>query len=136
MLFFNNFLFKLPLSSSSHSWNVTNHFSNQTTTHAAHSNTQLNYEFFNYSNAIQNPYDKHITINVDNELRYRHFRTGIPYLILSDSCARATCKHRQMKMVGYAFDFIAHFIGKYHVISYVVIGITFYAILFYFIFWI
>lgn len=149
MQIFNSFLSKLPLSSSSHSWNViTNHFNNQATTHATHS---INYELFSNANAnvnispIQNQHDEQFAINFDNELRHRHFNQtaicnpnyyhAVPYYNLTDSCARATCKHRRTALIiDHVSRLIAHFSGNYHVISYVIIGIAFYGILFYFIY--
>ncbi|XP_055303800.1 ubiquitin carboxyl-terminal hydrolase Usp2 isoform X2 [Sitodiplosis mosellana] len=145
---FHNFLSKLPLSSSSHYWNVTNHFSNQNSTHATHS---LNYELFNNPNAsvstsMQNQHDKQFAINFNNELLHRHFNQtaaisnqnyyhGFQYYGLTDSCARSTCKHRRAsQLIDHISELIAHFMGNYHVISHVIIGIAFYVILFYFIY--
>lgn len=153
---FYSFLSKLPLSSSSHSWNLI-HFNNQnSTTHATHS--QLNYEPFNNSIdanvstssslSIQNhQYDEKFTLRFDNELRHRHFNQiaelmsnqnyshGFQYYGLTNSCARATYKHHRASLVIDHFsELIAHFMGNYHVISYAIIGIAFYVTLFYFIY--
>lgn len=142
---YTNFLLKLPfISSSSHTWNVINHFSNQTSTHAAHSNQQLNNELFNNSanaqmtTSNQNPRDEQFAIRFDNELRHRHsgsstiinrnHYTGMQYSHSNKSCA---CDHRQTSIIYNTIELIIHFIDNYHAISYVLTGIIFYAILFY-----
>lgn len=154
---FYSFLSKLPLSSSSHTWNLI-HFNNQmSTTHATHS--QFNYEPFNNSNdanvstsssssSIHNhQHDEQSTVRFGNELRQRHFNRiaqlmcnqnyshGFQYYGLTNSCAHAACKHHRASLaIDHVSKLIAHFMGNYHVISYAIIGIAFYVTLFYIIY--
>lgn len=140
-----NFLFNLPLlSSSSQCWNVTNHFSNQTSTHAAHSNTQINVGFIinsheNVSTAIRYLRDQRITVNDQHQ---RHFSPNAMinpnqyqydgFQFYNPHSARATYTHHRSSKIRCMFELIAHFMEKYQAISYFVTGITFYAILIYF----
>lgn len=132
---FHNFLFKLPLSSSNRNWNITNHFSNQCSAHAAHS---INYAFVDNSNVSTSTRYQSFAINVDNELRSRHIDNPNQLIHSTnqsyDFCARATCQHRRPLLIDHVCKSIAHFMEDYHVISCVIIGITFYIVIFYFIY--
>lgn len=118
---FSNFLFNLPLSSSSHSWNVTNHFSNQNSTHPEHSNIQLNYLFFNHTNVNVTNLNGDQIIHFKKEFRNRYFNQDA---IINQNGYQGIINH--------ALQFIAYFDTEYcHAVSYVIIGITFYILVFY-----
>lgn len=137
-----NFLFNLP--SSSH-WNVTNHFSNQNSAHAVHSNTQFNFGFITNSNenktsSIRNQRDEQFAMNFDNELRQRHFNPMINQNLYHgnsycDLSKRTKFKYHRPTKIGRMFEYMAHFMEKYQTISYVITGIMFYAILIYIFFY-
>lgn len=142
MQILHNLLSQLP--SSSHTSNVTNHFNNQTSAHAGYSNAQLTRGLTNKANSnasvdtfIRNLPDEQFAMRFDNELRHRQFSSSAEinryYRGPRCWCGRATCNHRPTTIL-LMFSAVAHFMGKYHVLSHAVVGVIFYLVLFYLIF--